>query len=123
MMTYTTIDNAQVTLWEAVWSSSMGEYILHLIEECGDEEGIIDIVHGEVLEELNEPNSTFIPIKAGGTKDGIPYGLQGFEIVEIDEGTLAYRYIDDSINEDWALANPSDLARLIIDRAIDNARA
>ena len=54
--------------------------------------------------------TTAIEIVPGGKNDGLDYGPCVIEIVVLDTDgdTIAYRYSDDSIDEDWQLGTIED---------------
>jgi len=61
-------------------------------------------------------HKTALTIFPGGKQDGLDYGPCLVEIVVLDTDgdTLAYRYSDDSVDNDWQLGTIEDAVDLLI---------
>lgn len=60
--------------------------------------------------------TTFAQVEPGGTQNGLGYNASGFDIVVLDNDgrTVAYRYSDDTINDDWTIGDLEDVADAVI---------
>lgn len=56
--------------------------------------------------------TTFAQVEPGGTQNGLGYNASGFDVVVLDNDgrTVAYRYSDDTINDDWTIGDLEDVA-------------
>ena len=60
--------------------------------------------------------TTFVQVEPGGTQNGLGYNASGFDIVVLDNDgrTVAYRYSDDTFNDDWTIGDLEDVADAVI---------
>lgn len=76
--------------------------------------GVESFVVGEIEDrfcQMSTGDKDALIVEPGGQRGGLDYGPRFIEIVILDNGgdTIAYRYSDDSVDDDWLLADGGNL--------------
>jgi len=65
--------------------------------------------------------TTVLTVEPGGTQNDLDFGACVYEIVVLDTDgkSIAYRYSDDSINQDWQIGTLGEVADLVVTTQIE----